>query len=277
MTALVYGGLIVSMLLGAVYSWPRVIKLGPGIDAILDGEDRATVSRSLGHALGKAPQAIVFLLGVACSTCVGVLLTDPLGPYAGDADLAYSITIGLTGGIGALTVYWLWGAPALLYPLATTENPKLDWVAPLQTPVVQEASRLMINSSRLAAVGLLFFSIPIALTLALASRNWVVWVLSVSPVVLSVITVLSCSLVPQIALENLVRRGKRNVLTTSASLLPNLSDLAQARTPEALAAVELHERLANSPVAIVDWRRLLEYCFLMLSAAVPVAVALLSS
>jgi hypothetical protein len=276
-TAVTYGALIVFMLLSAVYSWARVIALGPSIDSILDGEERVNVSRPLGRALGWTPQVVVFALGVICSTCVGALLSGPLGTYAGNAGPAYSLTIGWTGGIGALTVYWLWGAPVLLYPLARIKHPNLDWIAPLQTPAIQEASDLMIDSSRFAAFGLLLFTIPIALTVALASRTWSVWVLSVSPVIFSLVTVLACSFLPQIALESLVRRGKAQTLKTFRQQLPDLTSLLRSPTPQALGSVDLYERLAHSSVSIIDWKRLLEYGLLLLSSIIPVGVAILSS
>lgn len=276
-TAIVYGFLVALMLYSAVHFWNRVIELGAAIDSILDGHGRVTVSRSLGRALGLLPQAAVFAFGLAFSTWVGFQLTEPLGHYAGNAGLAYRLTIGWTGGFGALTVYWLWGAPAILAPLTRIEHPRLDWVAPLQTPAVQQASRLLIDGSRLAAAGLLLFTIPIAMTLALASRHWAVWVLSVSCLVFSLVTVLVCSLLPQIALENLVRRGRAYTLKRVRLSLPKLEDLLEAPTPEAVAPVEIYERLAQAPVTVVDWKRFAEACLLLLSSAVPITIALLSS
>lgn len=276
-TAAIYSALIIFMLLGAVYSWGRVISLGPGIDLILDEPDREKVSKPLGQALAWQPQALAFAGGVVVSVCVGVLLSDPLGRYAGNAGLAYDLTIGWTGGIGALTVYWLWGAPALIYPLASIDHPNLDWLEPLHTRGVQEVSRLMIDSSRLAAIGLLLFTVPIAMTLALASRDWSVWVLSVSPVVLSLITVLACSFLPHISLDNLIRRGRTQTLRTIKPYLPTLSSLLDAPEPEIPVSVELYERIARSPGSVVDWKRLLEYCLLLLSSVVPIGIALLSS
>jgi hypothetical protein len=47
-------------------------------------------------------------------------------------------------------------------------------------------------------------------------------------------------------------------------------------TSEAILTAMLYERLAHSPVFVVDWRRFVEYLLLLLSAIVPIAVALLS-
>jgi hypothetical protein len=275
-TAAVYGALIALMLGSAIYSWKRVIVLGAAVDAMVGGHDGTKVSASLDRALGWAPQFFVFAFGVVASTAVGALLSEPLGPHAGTVGLAYTFTIGWTGGIGGLTVYWLWGAPVLLYPLAGTEDPTLDWLAPLQTPAVQVASRLMIDGSRLATVGLLLFTIPIALTVALAERTWSVWVLSASSLVFSIITVLGCSILPQMALENLVRRSKSQNLDRIRKALPDLATALASPTSQ-LELVELYERLAKAEVSIIDWKRLLEYGLLLLSSVVPIAIALLSS
>lgn len=130
-TALIYGLLIAFMIYGARRSWAGVIRLGTDIDAILDGEDRQIVLKWLDRALGRIPQWIALSCGIAFSSWVGLELTGPIGHhYLGDAAVAYIVTIGWTGGIGAITVYWLWGSPATLYPLARTEQPKLDWIAP---------------------------------------------------------------------------------------------------------------------------------------------------
>lgn len=276
-TALVYGLLIAFMIYGARRSWAEVIRLGADIDAILDGEDRQIVLKWLDRALGQIPQLVTLICGGAFSAWVGFKLTGPIGHrYLGDAASAYIFTIGWTGGIGAITVYWLWGSPATLYPLARTEHPKLDWIAPLQTPAVQRASRLMIDSSRLAAIGLFLFTIPISVTLAVASSGWSVWALSISPFVFSLVTVLGCSILPQVALEDLVRRGKSHTLATIRPKLPSRADVFEQPTSEAVLAAMFYERLAHSPVSVVDWRRLVEYLLLLLSAIVPIAIALLS-
>jgi len=275
-TAVVYGALITLMLWSAIYSWNHVLALGGLVDAMVRGDDGASVSASLNRALGWGPQALVFTLGVVASTAAGAVLSEPLGPHAGNAGLAYTITIGCTGGIGGLTVYWLWGGPALLYPLAHTDHPALDWLAPLQTPAIQAASRLMIDGSRLATLGLLLFTIPIAMTVALAERTWAVWALSLSSLVFSLITVIACAILPQMALEDLVRRSKARSLKQVREELPGLE--AVLASPAAYQSiVDLYERIACARVSIIDWKRLLEYGLLLLSSIVPIAIALLSS
>jgi len=277
-TAAVYGVLIAFMNFVARRSWHNVIDLGMGVDAILDGQDRQTVMRWLNRALGQAPQLLALAFGALFSGWVGIELTGPIGHrYLGDAAAAYVFTIGWTGGVGAIMVYWLWGAPALFHPLAQTDRPKLDWIAPLQTPAVQMASRLIIDSARAAAVGLLLFTIPISITLALASKSWPVWVFSMSPLAFSLVTILGCSILPQIALEDLVRRGKSQTLAKIRPHLPSPDDAFRSPKGEVLSAIAFYERIAEAPVSVVDWRRFVEYLFLLLSGIVPIVIALLTS
>jgi|GEM_PF-3133719 len=278
MIATVYGLLIALMIVGARYSWTSLIRLGPDIDAVLAGADRATFLAWLERALGSVPQILAFLFGVVFSTWVGIQLNEPLSPrYVDEAGIAYSVTVAWTGGVGAVTVYWLWGAPVLFYPLARVEQPRLDWIAPLQTPLVQNASRLVIYSSRIAAVGLLLFTIPIAITLGIASRQLSVWLLGIAPLILSLATLFACSVLPQIALEDLVRRGKSHILATVRPFLPSPGEVFAQPQPELLRSTELYERIAVSPVSVVDWKRLVEYLLLLLSAIGPIVIALLSS
>lgn len=275
--AVIYGLLVATMVLGARWAWAAFGKLGGDIDAILDGRDRVSVLGWLDKALRRTPQILATVIGVAGSSWVATQLTGSLGEdYLGDGDIAYVITIGWTGGAGALTGYWLWGVPAMFYPLSHTHQPKLDWIAPLQTPAIQKASRLMIESARLASIGLLLFTIPIAITLAVASGNWSVWALGISPIVFSIVTILGCSVLPQIALEDLVRRSKRQTLASIRPHLPSPADAFEHPKPETLEVVAAYERLAKAPVSIVDWRRVLEDLLVLLSAVIPILIALLT-
>lgn len=276
-TAILYGVLVAVMILGAFAAWAQVIDLGPDIDFMLDEADQQTVSEWLGRALRWWPQTLALLFGITFSSWVGIHLSDPLGNYADQGRLAYSVTIGWTGGIGALTVYWLWGAPVLFYPLARIKRPKLDWVAPLQTPAIQKASRLTVSSSRLSTLGMLLFTVPIALTLALASRQWSVWVLSISPAVFSLITVLVCSVIPQIALQDLVRRGKSQTLAAIRPYLPTAAEAFDDPQAQRMQAIELYQDIAGSSVSMLDWKRFIEYLLLLFSAIVPVTIALFSN
>jgi hypothetical protein len=273
-TAILYGVLTVVMILGAFEAWVQVIDLGPDIDDMLDEDDQRTISEWLDRALCWRPQVLALLFGIIFSTWVGIHLSEPLGKYADQGRFAYSVTIGWTGGIGALTVYWLWGAPALFYPLTRIGRPKLDWVAPLQTSAIQKASRLTVSSSRLSTLGMLLFTLPIALTLALATRQWSVWVLSISPAVFSLVTVLICSVIPQITLQDLVRRGKRQTLAAIRPHLPTPTETFEDPQAERIQTIELYRNLASSPVSMLDWKRLIEYLLLLLSAIVPVVIAL---
>lgn len=275
-TASIYCLLTVLMLLGAVNTWKRVVALGPGVDAMLDQRNRRRLSGWLGFALDWRPQVLALIFGIGTSMWAGIQLSHQLSDYAGSASFAYNLTITWTGGIGAMTVYWLWGSPTLLFTLSSVKDPELDWVAPLQTPAIQETSRLMIESSRLATIGLALFAIPIAVTVALASTHGSVLALSIASVVFSITTVLGCSFLPQIALENLVRRGKEHTLKMLRPKLPSFSELVENPTPEAVARVELYQRLAASPVVVVDWKRMLEYTLLLSGSIVPIAIALAS-
>jgi len=277
MTAAIYGLLVMTMVLGARWAWESFIRLGADMDAILGESDRASVIGWLNRALAQTPQALAAVVGVAGSSWVAIKLTGPLGEsYLEDGNIAYVITIGWTGGVGALTGYWLWGAPAMFYPLSHTHRPKLDWVAPLQTPAIQKASRLLIESARLASIGLFLFTIPIAITLAVASGEWSVWAMSISPIVFSIATILGCSVLPQIALGDLVRRGKRQTLDVLRPQLPPPEILFADAKPETLEAVTVYERLANTPVSLIDLRRIAEDFLLLLSAAGPILIALLT-
>lgn len=276
-TAAIYGALISFMLFAARRYWPTFAALGADMDAILDGEGRERVLHRLDRALSLGPQVLFMACGLAFSTTVAIELTEPIGTHYIEAGaLAYVLTIGWTGAVGAITAYWLWGAPAMFYPLAKTKSPRLDWLAPAQTPAVQKSTRLMIASARLAAFGLLLFTIPIALTLALASGNWAVWVLSVSPLVLSIASILGCSVIPMRALEALIRAGKADTLATIRPYLPSPSEAFNAPSPDLLASLALYERIADASVSLIDWRRLSESTLLLLSAIVPILIALFS-
>jgi len=276
-TAAVYGLLIAVMILGAFDAWAQVVRLGPDLDAMLEDGDQRTVVEWMSRALRWWPQILSLLFGMAASTLVGIKLAGPLGGYAGQGAVAYGITIGWTGGIGGLTAYWLWGAPALFYPLTGIERPRLDWVAPLQTPAIQKASRLMVTNSRLSTLGLLLFMVPIALTVVLASRELSVWVLSVVPVIFAGITVLASSMIPQIVLQDLLRRGRRETLAEIRSILPAPTDVFKSPQPSQMQALELYRNIASSPVSTLDWKRFVEYVLLLLAAIIPVAIALISS
>ena len=248
-TAAVYGLLIAVMILGAFDAWAQVVRLGPDLDAMLEDRDQRTVVEWMSRALRRWPQILSLLFGIAASTLVGIKLSDPLGGYAEQGVVAYGITIGWTGGIGGLAAYWLWGAPAVFYPLTRIERPRLDWVVPLQTPAIQKASRLMVTTSRLSTLGLLLFMIPIALTVVLASRELSVWVLSVVPVIFAGITVLASSMIPQIVLQDLLRRGRRKTLAEIRSLLPAPTVVFKDPQPSQMQALELYRNIANSPVS----------------------------
>lgn len=276
LTAAVYGLLIVCMLLGGRWAWRSLCELGTEIDAILGKDDHGPVTRWLDTALKTAPQLLVFLCGIACATWVAIELTDPLAGYLGDGRVAYVLTIGWTGGIGAITVYWLWSVPGLFYPLARAPEPQLDWVAPLQTPGIQQTSRLMRNSARLAALGLILFTIPIAVTVAVSSESEWVWAVSVSPLVFSIATSLVCGVLPQIALESLARRGKSRTLAEIRPLLPSPADAFSDPQPDRLELIAQYERLAGTPVILVDWRQRIERLLLFVSTVSPIAIALLT-
>lgn len=246
-TATVYGALIAVMILGAVLAWQQVVRLAPDLDSMLEEADQQALVEWLSRALKWWPQILFLVCGVLASTLVGIKLSGPLGSHADHGGLAYSVTIGWTGGIGALSVYWLWGAPALFYPLSKIERPKLDWVEPLQTAAVQKASRLTASTSRLSSLGLLLFTIPIAGTVVLASREVSVWILSVSPAIFAAITVLASSVVPQIVLQDLLRKGREQTLAEIRALLPAPTEVFGTLQPEQLQAVELYRAIAAPP------------------------------
>ncbi len=274
-TAIIYGVLVGAMVLAASDVWQQVVALSADLDAMLEESDQQAMAEWLSRALRWRRQILSLVLGIATSTWVGITLSEPLGGYADHGGLAYSVTIGWTGGIGALSVYWLWGAP-LYYPLTRIKNPRLDWVVPLQTPAVQRVSRLTVSASRWSTFGLLLFMIPIAVTVIVASGEVSVWILSVIPVILAFITVLACSVIPQIVLQDLLRRGRGHTLAQIRALLPTPDETFRDLQPEQLQAVELYQAIATSSVSTLDWKRFIEYMLLLLSALVPVAIALIS-
>jgi hypothetical protein len=221
-------------------------------------------------------QILALVFGIVASTWVGIKLSEPLAGYADHGGLAYHVTIGWTGGLGALTIYWLWGAP-LYYPLTRIEEPKLDWVVPLQTPAIQRLSRLTVSASRWSTFGLLLFMIPITATVIVASGEVSVWILSAFPLIFAFVTVLACSVIPQIVLQDLLRRGRRGTLAEICAVLPTPTDVFRDLDPEQLQAVELYQSIANASVSTLDWKRFIEYLLLLLSALVPVAIALAGS
>ncbi len=275
-TAAIYGVLIVAMVLAACDVWEKLVALSGDLDAMLEAADQEAMADWLSRALRWRRQILAVVLGIAASTWVGIKLSGPLGGYAEHGGFAYSVTIGWTGGIGALTVYWLWGAP-LYYPLTRIKEPKLDWVAPLQTPAIQRLSRLTVSASRWSTFGLLLFMIPIAATVMLASGEVSVWILSVFPVIFAFITVLACSVIPQIVLQDLLRRGRRQTLAEIRAVLPAPKGVFRDLHPEQLQAVELYQSIANSSLSMLDWKRFIEYLLLLLSALVPVAIALIAN
>jgi hypothetical protein len=276
-TAALYSVLISVMILGASDAWAQVVLLGPDLDSMLEDGDQEVIVEWMSRALRSWPQILSMLFGIAASTWVGIQLSGPLGGYADHGGPAYSVTIGWTGGIGGLATYWLWGAPALFYPLTRIERPRLDWVAPLQTPAIQKASRLMVTNSRLSTLGLLLFMVPITITVVLASKELSVWILSVLPVIFAVITVLISSMIPQIVLQDLLRRGRRRTLDKIRALLPEPEEVFKDLQPQQMQAIELYRAIANSSVSTLDWKRFVEYVLLMMSAVIPVAIALISS
>ena len=276
-TAITYGVLSAVMVLAAVTVWQQVIDLTPDLDAMLEEVDQVAIATWLSRTLRSMPQVLSLLLGIAASTWVGIKLSGPLGSYSDHGGLAYSVAIGWTGGIGALTVYWLWGTPALYYPLTRIERPNVDWIAPLQTPAVQRASRLSVSTSRWSTLGLLLFMAPIAATVILASPELSVWILSIFPVIFACITVLACSVIPQIVLQDLLRRGKRQTLSVISEFLPGPREAFADPHPQQLQAIELYRAIADSSVSTLDWKRFIEYLLLFFGALVPVAIALIDS
>lgn len=277
-TAAIYGVLVTFMLFSAPRYWPLFAALGPDIDAIIDGDGRKEVLRRLNWSLSPWPQLVALACGAVFSTAVAVELTGPIGTrYLGAGALSYVVTIGWTGAVGAITAYWLWGAPATLYPLARTESPRLDWLAPAHTPAVEKSSRLMIECARFAAYGLFLFTIPIALTLALSSGAWAVWAFSISPIVLSLASVFGSSVIPMRALEALLRAGKANTLAAIQPYLPTPAQaFANPDSRELVALLGLYRQIAGAPVSLINWRRLTESVLLLLSVIVPIVIALIS-
>ena len=275
-TAAIYGVLIVAMVLAACDVWQKLVALSGDLDAMLEVADQEAMAEWLSRALRWPRQILALVLGIAASTWVGIKLSGPLGSYADHGGLAYHVTIGWTGGIGALTVYWLWGAP-LYYPLTRIKEPKLDWVVPLQTPAIQRLSRLTVSASRWSTFGLLLFMSPIAATVIVASGEVSVWILSVFPVIFAFVTVLACSVIPQIVLQDLLRRGRRETLAEIRAVLPTPTNVFRNLDPTQLQAVQLYQSIANSSVSTLDWKRFVEYLLLLLSALVPVAIALAGS
>jgi hypothetical protein len=276
-TATVYWLLIAVMVLGAADAWQQVLRLGSDLDSMLEEADQQAVARWLSWALRWWPQTLALVLGIAASSLVGGKLATPLGAYADHGGLGYRVTIGWTGGVGALSAYWLWNAPALFYPLSHVERPKLDWVVPLQTPAVQKASRLTVTTSRLSTLGLLLFMLPIAATVVLASGELAVWILSVAPVVFAGITVVASSLIPQFILQDLLRRGRRTTLAEINAFLPGPAEVFRGLRPQQMQAVALYQSIANSSVSTLDWKRFVEYLLLLLAAFVPLVIALINS
>jgi hypothetical protein len=272
--AAVYGLLIAVMIWGAKHAWQQVLKLGGDLDAMLPDVDQRAVADWLSRWLRTWPQLSAMLFGAVLATAVGVKLSGPLRGYADHGGFAYDVTIAWTGGVGAVTAYWLWGAPALFYPLSRVEQPNLDWVVPLQTPAIQKASRLTVTTSRLSTAGLLLFMLPIAGTVFLASGELSVWALSVAPALIAGVTVVASSVVPQIILEDLLRRGRRKTLAEIRRLLPPPTEVFQTAQPAQMQAVELYQAIGNASVSTLDWKRFVEYILLFVSAMIPLAIAL---
>jgi hypothetical protein len=276
-TATIYFVLVAVMVWGTAHVWEQVLQLGPDLDSMLEEADQKAVARRLSRALKTWLQISFFALGVIAATVVGIKLAGPLGSYGDRGGFAYRFTIAWTGGAGALSVYWLWGAPALFYPLSRVAQPKLDWVVPLQTPAVQKASRLTVSTSRLSTLGLLLFMLPIAVTAILASGEPTVWVLSVAPVAFAGVTVMASSVVPQVILEDLLRRGRRETLAEIRALLPPPADVFHSLQPQQMQAVELYRSIGNASVSTLDWKRFVEYLLLFLGAIIPLVIALADS
>lgn len=276
-TAVIYGLLIAAMIGGAVDAWRQVLDLSPDLDAMLEDADQRAVAAWLSLALKLSPQILFLLIGIVASSLVGNKLATPLGGYADHGGLGYRVTIGWTGGVGALSAYWLWSAPALFYPLGRVKSPKLDWVAPLQTPAVEKASRLTITTSRLSTIGLLLFMLPIAVTVVLAPGELWVWILSVAPVAFAAITVVTSSVVPQFILQDLLRRGRRKTLAEIRAFLPGPAEVFQGLQPQQMQAVALYRSIADSSISTLDWKRFVEYLLLLLAAIVPLVIAFVNS
>lgn len=275
-TAVIYGVLIAAMVLAACDVWEKLVALSADLDAMLGPADQGAMAEWISRALRWPRQILAFVFGTVASTWVGIKLSGPLAAYADHGGLAYHVTIAWTGGVGALTIYWLWGAP-LYYPLTRIEDPKLDWVVPLQTPAIQRLSSLTVSASRWSTFGLLLFMTPIAATVIVASGEVSVWILSVFPLIFAFVTVLACSVIPQIVLQDLLRRGRRGTLAEIRAVLPTPTDVFRDLDPEQLQAVELYRSIANAPVSTLDWKRFIEYLLLLLSALAPVAIALAGS
>ena len=271
-----YGALVFLALFFARTTWRQLMAVTGSLDDLL-GPEATNVAERFLRLLRPAYQWFALAIGGAGSLIAALLMKTAV---SGDAhlDVGYLVTVTWTGAIGLLIVYWIWAAPMLLFQASRVEYPVVDALAPLLTPGIRKARRLMQTSAWRAVARLTLFAIPIGLTVAVDPSDTVVLVIAGLALAFSTMTVAFVAVVPQRFLGAICRQGRDQELDRIRVFMPPSAHVMKEPTAEMAVSIHFYEQVAGASVTTLSWRRVAEWLLQFAAAttplAVPIAIAL---
>lgn len=265
-----YSLVIMLALRAASKSWDELVAIGPEIDEVLGDSAPVTAERFV-PLLRLGYQWAAFVMGALASIAVSVLMDDAMRS-SDETGASYVFTIAWTGAFGALIIYWIWSAPFVLWMATRVKEPSVFVLDPLRTPGLLDARKVMSSSAKRCLIGLLFFSIPIGLTVLKFPDETLVLAMGAIALGVSILTVLFIAVGPQLFVGKVASTGRANELDRIRDALAEANGEGEAKVERAL--MDRYSRVASAETSLFDGGRLAELAFQFFVAAAPIAIPL---
>lgn len=271
---LYYAGFNYYALLCPTYTWARLMRVSPDIDAMLwtSSQQRDFVAwmRERVH-LGR--QTMPALAAVLVALVV-LRIVDPLLRSTVPFCFASYVSVALSAFLMFNNAYWVISLASIVRKVTSYPDLRFAWPSPAETPGIDELSRLLGWTSLVTAGGVLAAIIPIVYASS-ASGASLVPILVVSSCG-SIALVLFAGIFPQYWLSRAIRIGKGRILRELDMIigaLPNgLSGESELEDLDHRA--NLYRAISSSPNSTLRSGTIAQYVAAIIASIVTVAVAI---
>ncbi len=271
---LYYAGFNCYALLCPTYTWARLMRISPDIDAMLwiPTQQRhfvAWMTKRVNLRKQLRPALAAVLVGL-----VILRIIDPVLRSTVAFCFASYVSVAISAFLMLNNTYWVINLAAIVRRISSYPSLRFSWPSPADTPGVDELSRLLGWTSLVTAGGVLVGIIPIVYTSSAAEES-LVPILAMSCFG-SIALVLFAGIFPQYWLSRAIRIGKGRLLrdldTVIGALPRSVSSESELEGLDRRA--NLYRAISSSPNSTLRSGTIAQYAGAIIASIVTVAVAI---
>ena len=255
-------------------AWEKLILISDSIDDMfINNKQREKYTEFLRKLLDIKNQIILSFFGTAISI-ITILIFSPVLEKVMNLGVPFYICVGLTGGLGINSIFWMWNIPLQIRYLSKFEKVNVNWNDPSSTRGIRNLSLLLGLSSIYAAIGLALFNFPLLWVLfELKPDSFITTLLYSIALLGSFSTVLFLTIAPQYWLYKIIFREKCNIIDQLSKEIR--IDLTKHENDKALGwgnlenKINIFNAVKNSQTFAFGIQTILKYGIALITIVIP--------